>query len=258
LLKIQVGHLKEVDKRVIYDLNSTGFSQTSASLHQSETAHLGVQQQADESYQFIGIQGATGRITTEQALAIADIIEAKGRNILRLTTKQTLILPWVSKNEVSEVKESIVATGLLVDGSFTGTIVACTGNVGCSYSATNTKLHAKLLRETLDQKGIKGEGVNIHFTGCPFSCAQAMIGDIGLLGRLSKGVECYDVYLGGGASRNLSAKKVSLRIPEKDLYSEIVTLLQKYESDSYCSESFHDYIGRSNLDLIFTERSKNV
>ena len=49
----------------------------------------------------------------------------------------------------------------------------------------------------------EGTAVRVHWTGCPNTCAQVQIGDIGLLGTTGKDstgkvVECVDVYTGGG------------------------------------------------------------
>jgi ferredoxin-nitrite reductase len=44
--------------------------------------------------------------------------------------------------------------------------------------------------------------VNLHVTGCPHSCAQHYIGDIGLLGTKVRGEEGYQVLIGGGSDQD--------------------------------------------------------
>ena len=81
-------------------------------------------------------------------------------------------------------------------------MVACTGNTGCRFSATDTKRHALDLVRRLEAKVTLDTPVNIHLTGCPHSCAQHLIADIGLLGaQVPSGdasIEGYHVLVGGG------------------------------------------------------------
>jgi ferredoxin-nitrite reductase len=80
--------------------------------------------------------------------------------------------------------------------------VACTGNQGCKFAATDTKKHAVELAQFLDERFRMLKPVNLHVTGCPHSCAQHYIGDIGLLGTKVGGEEGYEVSLGGGSDQD--------------------------------------------------------
>ena len=80
--------------------------------------------------------------------------------------------------------------------------VACTGNRGCKYAATDTKTHAVELANLLDARFKIEQPVNLHVTGCPHSCAQHYIGDIGLLGMKVGGEEGYQVVIGGGSDQD--------------------------------------------------------
>src|SRR5229473_2695433 len=82
-------------------------------------------------------------------------------------------------------------------------LVACTGNTGCKFALTNTKGQALALAEQLEASVALDQPLNVHLTGCPNSCAQHYVADIGLLGtKVEAGddmVEGYDVFIGGGA-----------------------------------------------------------
>ena len=80
--------------------------------------------------------------------------------------------------------------------------VACTGNQGCKFAQTDTKTHAVALAALLDERFALSQPVNLHVTGCPNSCAQHYIGDIGLMGVKVGGEEGYNVNLGGGSDRD--------------------------------------------------------
>src|SRR6202035_2434033 len=86
--------------------------------------------------------------------------------------------------------------------AITGCVVACTGNTGCRFSATDTKGQAVALARYLDARVSLDAPINLHLTGCPNSCAQHYVADIGLLGtqvpQSDASVEGYHVFVGGG------------------------------------------------------------
>lgn len=162
---------------------------------------IGVYRQAQRSLNSIGVALPAGRLTAKQMLRIADLAEHYGRGELRLTVWQNLLLPHVPDAFVETVRRALHRLDLPTEApAATGGIVACTGNTGCRYSSTDTKGHALALTRHLADRRLRLEQpVNIHFTGCPHSCAQHYCGDIGLLGvKLPDGAEGYHVVLGGG------------------------------------------------------------
>jgi len=83
-------------------------------------------------------------------------------------------------------------------------LVACTGNVGCKFAASDTKRHAEDIARWCDTRVALDTPVNIHLTGCHHSCAQHYISDIGLIaakvpvGDTDDTVEGYHLFAGGG------------------------------------------------------------
>src|SRR5436189_5157829 len=138
---------------------------------------------------------------------IAAIAERYGSGTIRLTVWQNLIVSDIAVSDRAAVQAALAEIGLAAEASAVRAgLVACTGNTGCKFSATDTKRHAVAIADHLDAK-LKLEGpLNIHLTGCPNSCAQHYIGDIGLLGAKVKvageTVEGYHVFVGGGFGGN--------------------------------------------------------
>ena len=60
-------------------------------------------------------------------------------------------------------------------------LVACTGNTGCKFAASNTKRHAEEIARWCETRVALDTPVNIHLTGCHHSCAQHFVAEIGLL-----------------------------------------------------------------------------
>src|SRR2546422_134711 len=81
------------------------------------------------------------------------------------------------------VKKALVKMGLhWKQSNIASGVIACTGNSYCKFAQSNTKGHALELIKFLEKKFELDQPINIHLTGCPNSCAQHYMGDIGLLG----------------------------------------------------------------------------
>ena len=117
---------------------------------------------------------------------------------------QNLLIPNIPAAAIwKRPLQHIRAAGLdCTAGTVLRGTVACTGNRGCRYAATDTKAHAVELANLLDARFKIEQPVNLHVTGCPHSCAQHYIGDIGLLGTKVSGAEGYQVVIGGGSDQD--------------------------------------------------------
>ena len=118
-------------------------------------------------------------------------------------------------------------------------LVACTGNSYCKFAQANTKGHALALANYLEKKLKLDQPVNIHLTGCPNSCAQHYMGDIGLLARRSGGAEAYHVFVGGGFGANQAVgRQVFSGIPFEELKLTLEKMLQGLSAASRAGETF--------------------
>jgi ferredoxin-nitrite reductase len=155
---------------------------------------------------------------------------------------------------VAEAETAIRSLGLDTKASAVrGALVACTGNTGCKFAATDTKGQAMRLAAHLEARLALDRPVNIHLTGCPNSCAQHYVGDIGLLG-LKLGddmLEGYSVLLGGGAgSERALAREIYPAVPATELPACIERILRGYLAYRDGGESFHDFAARHSLDAL--------
>jgi ferredoxin-nitrite reductase len=93
--------------------------------------------------------------------------------------------------------------------------------------------------------------VNIHLTGCPHSCAQHYVGDIGLLGTKvgEDAIEGYAIYVGGGAGaeRDLG-REIYPALPMAEVPRRVEGLLRAYLARREGAESFHDFAKRLAVD----------
>jgi len=179
-------------------------------------AHMGFHQQKQADLWYCGVALPAGRITAAQMRGLADLAGEFGSGTLRLTVWQNLIISDVAERNRDRLQRGLAAIGLTAQASEVraGT-VACTGNTGCKFAASDTKRHARAIVEHVDAALRLDTPINIHLTGCPNSCAQHYIGDIGLLGaKIADGEEQregYHLFTGGGYGEQQALGREVLR-----------------------------------------------
>ena len=110
----------------------------------SRTAHLGIHPQKQDGLNWIGVVVPVGRLTVAQMKGLADIARELGDGDIRLTVWQNLLLSGVSTAKLDEAKANIEALGLAIEtNAIRAGLVACTGNTGCKFAASDTKRHAE-------------------------------------------------------------------------------------------------------------------
>jgi ferredoxin-nitrite reductase len=114
-------------------------------------------------------------------------------------------------------------------------LVACTGNAGCKFAASDTKRHAEEIARWCDDRVELDGPVNIHLTGCHHSCAQHYVGDIGLLAckvqetEDNEQIEGYHVLVGGGFGPNAAlAREIVRDVKATDVPPIVERLLKAY------------------------------
>jgi ferredoxin-nitrite reductase len=168
-------------------------------------AHIGTHSQRQKGLCWIGVVLPVGKVTAEQMRGLARIANEFGDSDIRLTVWQNLLISGVPDDRVAAAETAIEAIGLSAKAtSIRAGLIACTGNAGCRLAMSNTKAHADAIAQHCEARVQLDGPINIHLTGCPNSCAQHYIGDIGLLGvkvQVSEEgdqVEGYHIHVGGG------------------------------------------------------------
>jgi ferredoxin-nitrite reductase len=168
-------------------------------------AHIGVHKQKQAGLNWVGVVLPVARLSTDQMRGLATIARDYGDGDIRLTVWQNLLISGVKDENVAAVEAAVEKVGLAIRATpIRAGLVACTGNVGCRFSASDTKRHADEIVRWCEARVDLDGPINIHLTGCHHSCAQHYIGDIGLLAckiqtsHDGEAVEGYHVYVGGG------------------------------------------------------------
>lgn len=143
-------------------------------------SHLGIQPQSTPGKYFVGVVIPVGYMTSDDMRNLARIANRYGIGQFRLTCWQNVLIPGVDQSDVETVQRELRSAGFdWQPHSIRAGLVACTGNAGCKFAASDTKRHAMQIAEHVEQVLELDQPLNIHVTGCHNSCAQHYIGDIG-------------------------------------------------------------------------------
>jgi ferredoxin-nitrite reductase len=241
--------LSETEKRLAFPLIRVTADVCEPRRPIDRAAHIGIHAQAQTGLHYIGVSVPVGQLPVAQMLALAEVVERYGSGELRLTVWQNLIIPNIASANLEAAKEAILAAGLHFDaGTVLSGTVACTGNKGCRFAASDTKSHAVALANHLDNRFKIDQPVNLHVTGCAHSCAQHYIGDIGLMGVKVGGEEGYQVVLGGGSDQDQGlARELISAIRFNDLPPVMDRLFEAYTATRNHEESFLEFTRRHKL-----------
>lgn len=150
------------------------------------TLRLGAHAQRVVGMLHVGGQPPLGRLDAVTLRALATLSQQQGNGTLRVTPWQSVLLPDVAANAAPTVLAEMNALGLACDPAQPLTrLIACAGSTGCAKSLADTKADALLLADRLP------DGVDVHLSGCPRSCAAAHCAPYTLL-AVAPGI--YDLY----------------------------------------------------------------
>jgi ferredoxin-nitrite reductase len=223
------------------------------------SAHIGVHPQTQQGLNWIGVVLPVGRLTADQMRGLAGIARSFGDGDIRLTVWQNLLISGVPADEVALAEAAIDALGLSTKAtSIRAGLVACTGSVGCRFSASDTKRHAEEIARWCEERLALDGPVNIHLTGCHHSCAQHYVGDIGLLAAKiavnedGDTVEGYHIHVGGGFGPDAAlGRELFHDLKAEDAPRTVERILQAYLAHrSGTQETFLAFARRHDVDAL--------
>ncbi len=233
----------------------------------SRTAHIGAHAQKQDDLHWLGVVVPVGYLTVAQMKGIAAISQEFGDGDIRLTVWQNLLISGISSDKLEAAQAKVMALGLATQANaIRSGLIACTGNTGCKFAASDTKRHAEEIARWCETRVALDTPVNIHLTGCHHSCAQHFVSEIGLLAckvqptEEADPVEGYHVSVGGGFGPDAALGRELYRdVVAEDAPRTIERILKAYLSHRASSkESFIAFARRHELDALkaMTEAAK--
>jgi ferredoxin-nitrite reductase len=222
-------------------------------------AHIGIHAQKQPGLNWLGVVLPVGRMSVAQMHGLAAIARDLGDGDLRLTVWQNLLISGVPTEKLSEAQERIEALDLAIEtNAIRSGLVACTGNTGCKFAASDTKRHAEDIAAWCETRLALDTPVNIHLTGCHHSCAQHFVSEIGLLAckvQMNEDddpVEGYHILIGGGFGPNAALGRELYRdVIAQDAPRIVARILKAYLAHrASAQETFLGFARRHEIDAL--------
>lgn len=248
--------LEELQTQIGFSLDPAEPEEVPADIHRD---HVGIHPQKQSGLSFVGASVLRGRITPKQLRTAADLAERFADGQVRTTTMQNLLIVNIPDRNASSVAHELELAALPVQASvFARGTVACTGSEFCKLALTETKGFARWLTQELEERlpGFEDE-LKLHITGCPNSCGQHWIADIGIEGKKLKVdgqmVDAYYFCVGGSVGQLASiARPVGYRCAASDVPDAIERLLVGFESRREPGENLRRFFARHSNEEIRT------
>ncbi len=212
--------------------------------------------QRQAGYCAVTVRLVIGDLTVAQLRGLADLADRFGSGQVRNTREQNMLLRWVRRIDVPALYHSLERIGLAeADAGGIGDVVACPGADTCNLAFTGSKgLGRQLTEMFLNGNGRFGDqsdlhGITIKVSGCPNSCAQHHVANIGFHGVASKAagrmIPAYVLHLGGRTTEDgVSFGIQMLKIPARRVPEAVEHLVRMYRSERREGEAFTAFVDR--------------
>jgi ferredoxin-nitrite reductase len=169
--------------------------------------HIGVYPQKQAGLNYVGLHIPVGRLYAEDMFDLARLAEVYGSGEIRFTVEQNVIIPNVPDSRLDVfLAEPLLERFSIKPEPLTRALVSCTGSQFCNFALIETKNRALAMIKEVEAELSLTNPVRIHWTGCPNSCAQPQVADIGFMGtkvrKNGKTVEGVDIYMGGKVGKD--------------------------------------------------------
>ena len=158
------------------------------------------------------IGGIPGDASADQIDVMAKLAERYSFDELRVTHAQNIVLPHVAKRDLYAVWQALAATGLAdANLDLISDIIACPGLDYCSLANARSIPVAQKIATRFADLGRQRElgELKLKISGCINACGHHHAGHIGILGVDRKGVENYQLSLGGSGAEDVSIGKIT-------------------------------------------------
>lgn len=174
---------------------------------------LGVHPQKQEGYSYVGLHIPVGRLSAEMMFELARLADVYGNGEIRATVEQNFIIPYIKTENIEAfLSEPLLQKFSINPSTLVRSLISCTGSRYCNFALVETKQRALKIAQELDEELDVPNRVRIHWTGCPNSCGQAQVADIGFIGtkvrKDGKTVEGVNLCMGGTVGKDAQIGEV--------------------------------------------------
>ncbi|MBZ0135281.1 MAG: phosphoadenylyl-sulfate reductase [Planctomycetes bacterium] len=207
-----------------------------------------------------------GDLTGQQARAIVFSAERAGATQIDLSVRQNLSIPNVDADKVPALAAKMEALGFPPSGWFGARdIVACPGATSCRKGFVETHDFAQTLSRALESVDAPdwAKRLRISVSGCPNSCSQPQLFDIGFRGNAGKAngsvVKGYDLLIGGRLyGRMLLGQQFATLLDQGDVLAVATAAVREYTEAAQTGEAFDELIDRIGLHVFVDGLARRV
>lgn len=216
----------------------------------------GVRPQRTPGLASVTIDLPMGDTSSSEVALFCDLADRFADGHLTLTRDQNVTLRNVPLRHVADIRASLAVRNVhLVGEAPSAQIRACTGAAVCALGITDSP--AAGLAISTRPSLLRNPTLRVYVSGCPNSCAQHQIADIGLAGAKVRSdgvtVDGYQVYLGADLDAHLLGEVVG-RVADDDLGSAIDAIVGTWEALRHHGET----LGRTSRRIGLTAFSRQV
>ncbi len=213
-----------------------------------------VVRQKQPGYSVVTIRLRLGDISSDQMRALARIVRRHGGGWLRVSIEQNLVLRWIRNDRLISVYRELAPVGLAEpEADRLQDVTSCPGASTCQLGIAASRGLAGAVEARLREARLFGEDVDhirIKISGCPNSCSQHHIADIGFFGGARKInerlVPHFQLLLGGRITEEKAEfGQPILKLPARRIPDAVVRILERYRKDRQSKqESFKVFTTR--------------
>lgn len=195
--------------------------------------------QRQAGFNIVRILVLRSELTSAQCRQIAEWARRYGDGSLMFTARQNVQVRFVPDDRVPALLREIREAGFTTEGhERLPDMVACVGTTQCNLAVSDTpNTYRRLYAELATDKALWEQvgQLRIHMNGCPNSCAQHWIADIGLRGMRKEmptgSEEGFTICVGGGLSGPGYIAQPVCDVPATEVVPTVRKLLQRYVAE---------------------------
>ncbi len=215
-----------------------------------------IRSQKQPGYAVVTVKVAQGNLTGDQMRGLANLARITGDGLLRVAVDQNVVLAYIPLRRLPQVYRALDELGLGDAGAQEiDDVTTCPGAYSCNLGITKAmNLGAALAEEVKDHPDPLVRKLKIRISGCPNSCGQHWIGDLGFYGNArkidGKEVPYYQMLLGGGYDdTGIMRFGVAIQsIPARLAPVAVRRVLDHYVAERRENEPFRDYVLRHKVE----------
>ena len=257
-LKLNLTHLSELEKDFALPIKPLAFDdfEDKVDFNYSIWKKNNVRAHKISGHSIVNVSltklgAAPGDATSEQMRILADLSDQYSYSELRTTKRQTIVFPYVRKDQVFDLWQSLEKYGLASPHQGTlAQIVACPGGDYCDLAkAVSIPIATRVQQRFDDMDKLLDIGdLNINISGCENSCAHHHVADIGLLGMQKNGEEYYQITVAGETlHKTVIGKKLGPSVSGDNVVDAVEDIVNVYLDNREEEEKFTEVFKRIGI-----------